>query len=898
MGAIYTGRDYTYRGNVIRHNFIHHTGGVGMGSMGIYMDDCVSGTLIYGNVLWKLHRAVFLGGGRDFRVENNIFVDCDPAVELDGRGLSKSAVWHDMVYKTMRQRLEEMNWRQPPYSTRYPELAALEPYYAKDDGVPPGNVLVARNICAGSNLLNITWGAKPEMAESRDNVTDADPLFVDAAKGDFRLKADSPAVKLGFEPIPFDEIGPATAAAGVYVIRGNERSLETIQKAYAQMPPVQYAPPMDRWERLPKTRERLLSTGTLRVVMLGDSIVNDTSRSGWDMLVERRHPTCRIEKVTSVRGATGCWWYQESGRVKEYVLDHRPDLVIIGGISHHSDVASIREVIQQIRSASQADVLLMTGAFGQTDPRDEKSWQAIRDPQSYSEYRKGLEALAYEMSTAFLDMGAAWGAYIRQSGKDLDWFKRDPIHANERGEQILGHILAGHLSYPPRAGQSPRDQETDPLVLDKLDRFQDWKFGFMMHWGIYSQWGCIESWPLVEADKWARPDGLKAWTERGKDFERFFRDYVALNKTFNPQRFDPAKWVAAAKEAGMKYVVFTTKHHDGFCMFDTKQTDYRTTDSSCPFHTNPQADVVKAVFDTFRAEGFGIGAYYSKSDWNHPGYWSPDWPHPDRNVNYDTSKYPEKWATFVDFTHNIVEELMTNYGPVDILWLDGGQVRPPRQDVNMAKLATMARGHQAGLIVVDRTVGGRYENYVTPEQEVPEKAQPYIWETCMTMATQWSYKPNDNYKSTRQLIHLLVNIVAKGGNFLLNVGPDPNGELPEPAVQRMKEIGKWMKVNGDAIYGTRPVPPYKIGHVCLTRKSNTAYAIYIAEEGQTTPPQQIQVSPVRGARSVRLLGSDASLEWKAADNGLTVTIPQSIRQSLPCEHAWAFEITEATIAAE
>ena len=140
-------------------------------------------------------------------------------------------------------------------------------------------------------------------------------------------------------------------------------------------------------------------------------------------------------------------------------------------------------------------------------------------------------------------------------------------------------------------------------MWDKLDRFQDWKLGFMMHWGIYSQWGCIESWPLVEADKWARPDDLPPWTERGKDFGRFFRDYVALNKTFNPQKFDPTKWVAAAKDAGMKYVVFTTKHHDGFCLFDTKQTDYRTTDASCPFHTNPKADVVKEVFNTFRAEG-------------------------------------------------------------------------------------------------------------------------------------------------------------------------------------------------------------------------------------------------------------------------------------------------------
>jgi hypothetical protein len=206
VGAIYTGRDYTFRGNVIRYNFIHHTGGVGMGSMGIYMDDCVSGTEIYGNVLWKLHRAVFLGGGRDFKVENNIFVDCDPAIELDARGLSKTPVWHDMVYKTMRQRLEEMNWTRPPYSTRYPDLADLQKYYSINEGVPPGNIRVARNICVGSTFLKTTWGATMEMIEVWDNLTDVDPLFLDPSTGDFRLKDSSLAFKLGFKPIPFRRI--------------------------------------------------------------------------------------------------------------------------------------------------------------------------------------------------------------------------------------------------------------------------------------------------------------------------------------------------------------------------------------------------------------------------------------------------------------------------------------------------------------------------------------------------------------------------------------------------------------------------------------------------------------------------------------------------------------------
>jgi hypothetical protein len=206
VGAIYTGRDYTYRGNIVRQNYIHHTGGVGMGSMGVYMDDCVSGTQIVGNVFHKVQRAVFLGGGRDFRVENNIFVDCNPAVELDGRGLDKSPVWHNMVTDYMKKRMEEMKYKEPPYSTRYPEIGTIEKYYQTDGGVPPENIVVARNICVGK-WLNISWHATPKAEELKDNVVDVDPHFVDGEKGDFRLRDDSPAFKVGFERIPMEMIG-------------------------------------------------------------------------------------------------------------------------------------------------------------------------------------------------------------------------------------------------------------------------------------------------------------------------------------------------------------------------------------------------------------------------------------------------------------------------------------------------------------------------------------------------------------------------------------------------------------------------------------------------------------------------------------------------------------------
>lgn len=220
VGAIYTGRDYTYRGNRIRHNFIHHTGGVGMGSMGVYMDDCVSGTEIFGNVFYKVQRAVFLGGGRDHQVSNNIFVDCNHAVELDGRGLDKSPVWRNMVDQTMRQRLTEVPL--PLYRERYPAMKSLDAFYGPPDGpapggeafqgVPPENNVVARNIGVGK-WLNVYWHAALPMLRLENNLTNLNPRFVrepgdPVRAGDFALQPDSAAWQMGFERIPVEKIGP------------------------------------------------------------------------------------------------------------------------------------------------------------------------------------------------------------------------------------------------------------------------------------------------------------------------------------------------------------------------------------------------------------------------------------------------------------------------------------------------------------------------------------------------------------------------------------------------------------------------------------------------------------------------------------------------------------------
>jgi alpha-L-fucosidase len=457
--------------------------------------------------------------------------------------------------------------------------------------------------------------------------------------------------------------------------------------------------------------------------------------------------------------------------------------------------------------------------------------------------------------------------------------------------------------------------ETDSLVLEKLEEWKDLKFGLLMHWGAYSQWGIVESWSICPEDY--------GWCKRKKgnnpqNYFEYVKEYENLKTTFNPVDFDPVKWAKAAKDAGMKYVVFTTKHHDGFCMFDSKETDYKITDTACPFHSNPRSNVTKEIFNAFRSEELWTGAYFSKPDWHNENYWDPYFPPRDRNVNYDPEIYPEKWDKYVQFTHNQIMELMTDYGKVDILWLDGGWVAKEskedigkwyskkaldtksgffkstivNQDIRMDDLVRKAREKQPGLIVVDRAVYGKNQNYLTPENRVPEKALPYPWESCIIAGGGWSWVPNANYMNGRKAVHLLVDIVAKGGNLLYNIAPGPDGKWHEGAYTLLQEIGDWMEVNSEAIYGTRAIAPYKEGKVCLTEKDGSVYAIYLTEEDESEMPARIWLSSISPAKDVNLtlLGADHKLKWEKVGNGFMVEIPEQFRKLPPCKFAWVIKI--------
>ncbi|HHS13414.1 MAG TPA: hypothetical protein ENN03_06555 [bacterium] len=329
----------------------------------------------------------------------------------------------------------------------------------------------------------------------------------------------------------------------------------------------------------------------------------------------------------------------------------------------------------------------------------------------------------------------------------------------------------------------------------RLDWWREARFGLFIHWGLYA----------VPGGEWNGETRYGEWIRSTARIP--LETYDEFVHAFNPVHFDAEEWVSAALEAGMRYMVITTKHHDGFCLFDSKFTDFDI--MSTPF----QRDIMAELSEVARGRGLRLGWYHSIMDWHHPDYL------PRRDWEDDRTADGADFTRYVAYLRNQVTELLTGYGNVDIMWFDGEWENTWKPACGRA-LYDLCLDLQPSVIVNNRVGGGRsgmegmtrdgrYSgDFGTPEQQIPAAGLSGVdWETCMTMNNHWGYNKHDhNHKSAAELIRILADIVSKGGNFLLNVGPRPDGRFPKASVDRLREIGEWMKVNGDAVYGTQAGP--------------------------------------------------------------------------------------------
>lgn len=407
---------------------------------------------------------------------------------------------------------------------------------------------------------------------------------------------------------------------------------------------------------------------------------------------------------------------------------------------------------------------------------------------------------------------------------------------------------------------------TDPQVLTKLKHWQDQKFGVLMHWGLYSVPGVVESWSICSEDWIVR--------ERKPTYEEDKAWYWSQKDSLNPVNFDPSKWADVMKKAGMKYMIFTTKHHDGFCMFDTKYTDFSIAHG--PFGKDPRHNIAKEVFDAYRNKGFMIGCYFSKPDWHSKWFWNPYYATPNRRINYKKQQHPDWWQNYRKFTQNQLNELTTDYGNIDILWLDGGWITG--DEIGLDTILVDARKRNPGMISVDRTIRGKNENYQTPEQGIPAKQLDIPWESCITLSHAWGWTPNAKFKSPNKVIGILSEIVAKGGCLALGVGPKADGTLQPEVVNTLLKIGSWLNKNGQAIYSTVNAAHYNDGKVWFTADKNgkTLYAIYALEDGEKTP-KTITWTENKPKGKLILLQNGKSVKYTVKGNQVTVTLPSGLK---------------------
>jgi alpha-L-fucosidase len=393
-------------------------------------------------------------------------------------------------------------------------------------------------------------------------------------------------------------------------------------------------------------------------------------------------------------------------------------------------------------------------------------------------------------------------------------------------------VFAAPAAKAPATGPAPTPAS--------LQWWQDARFGLFVHWGPVSLKGTEIGWSRAGERRGYRGPGTIIPTDV----------YDNLYKEFNPTQFNATEWVKIAQAAGMKYIVFTSRHHDGFSMFDTQASDYKITSPLSPY----RRDIVKQLADASHAAGLKFGLYYSQPDWHHPDAFTPD-------------RHPR----YLAYLQAQVRELLTNYGRVDILWFDG--LGKKAEDYGAIEVNRMARELQPHLIINNRN--GLPEDFDTPEQRVGKYQDTRPWESCITICKQWAWKPEDTMKSLAECLQTLVRCVGGDGNLLFNVGPMPDGRIEPRQVERLKEMGAWLAKNGASIYATRGGPWHPTPKFASTRQGNTVYLHVFKWDKDTL---ELPALP-HAVKSATLLGGGRASVRQTGDT-LTVAVAPADRDPI------------------
>jgi alpha-L-fucosidase len=404
---------------------------------------------------------------------------------------------------------------------------------------------------------------------------------------------------------------------------------------------------------------------------------------------------------------------------------------------------------------------------------------------------------------------------------------------------ILVTSLSGHCLAQAVVSATGEAGLTAPP--ESIEKWRSWKFGLFIHWGPVSLKGNEISWSRAGERRGA--GGISGAGPIPIEV------YDNLYKEFNPVAFDAKEWVRIAQDTGMKYLVFTSRHHDGFTNFDSQYTDYKITSPESPYGK----DFVKQLADACHQSGLAFGVYYSQPDWHHPDYLTE---HHDR---------------FLRYMHGQVEELFTNYGRIDVLFFDG--LLGTAKDWDAVNLIHKIRNLQPWVVINNRC--GVPADNDTPEQKIGKMQTDRPWETCMTLGDQWAWKPDDHIKSLKECVQTLVRVVGGDGNFLFNVGPMPDGRIEPGQVERLHEIGEWLRQYGESIYGTRggPFAPDTWG--AATRKGNKIY-LHLLDPGM----EVVNLPPISEKVAGSSVMTGGEVKIVQTSQGIQVSVPKQDRKEI------------------